>query len=216
LASPDCCGSVSIDEGNTTIAVQRYLDELAGDSPAEPVVRALLDRAAGRLWRLCAALLHRSYPRLTRPPLNLQVDEMLSAVVERLLKALREARPTNVRQFFALASQHMRWELNDMARRLDEEPDAVTLPPELVPAQASSESGLSPDALRIFGAIDRLPEDDREVFDLVRIQGMSNAEAARVLEVSPMTVMRRLNRSLTQLATTLADLRPDFDEPSMS
>ena len=141
---------------------------------------------------------------------------MLSAVVERLLKALREARPTNVRQFFALASQHMRWELNDMARRLDEEPDAVTLPPELVPAQASSESGLSPDALRIFGAIDRLPEDDREVFDLVRIQGMSNAEAARVLEVSPMTVMRRLNRSLTQLATTLADLRPDFDEPSMS
>ena len=121
-----------------------------------------------------------------------------------------------MRQFFALASQHMRWELNDMARRLDEEPDAVALPPELVPAPASSESGLTPDALRIFGAIDRLPEDDREVFDLVRIQGMSNAEAARVLEISPMTVMRRLNRSLTQLAVALADLRPDFDEPSMS
>ena len=52
-------------------------------------------------------------------PLNLQAEEMLSAVVERLLKALREARPATVRQFFALASQHMRWELNDMARRLD-------------------------------------------------------------------------------------------------
>ena len=80
-------------EEHTTVAVQRYLDELAGDSPAEPVIRALLDRAVRRLHQLCATLLHQSYPRLTWPPLNLQADEMLSAVVERLLKALREARP---------------------------------------------------------------------------------------------------------------------------
>ena len=33
---------------------------------------------------------------------------MLAAVVERLIKALREARPASVRQFFALAGQHMR------------------------------------------------------------------------------------------------------------
>src|SRR6516164_8053425 len=114
-------------EDQTSVAVQRYLDDLAGDSPAEPVVRALLDRAVRRLHQLCAALLYRSYPRLTRPPTNLQADEMLSAVVERLLKALREARPANVRQFFALAGQHMRWELNDLARRLDEQPAAVEL-----------------------------------------------------------------------------------------
>jgi len=88
-------------DDHTTIVVQRYLDELAGDGPAETVVRALLDRAVHRLHELCASLLHRGYPRLSRPPLNLQSDEMLSAVVERLLKALREARPATVRQFFA-------------------------------------------------------------------------------------------------------------------
>src|ERR1700756_5145098 len=114
-------------EEPTTVAVQRYLDELGGGSDAEPVIRALLDRAVRRLHQLCATLLYRSYPRLTRPPLNLQVDEMLSAVVERLLKALREARPDSVRQFFALAGQHMRWELNDIARRLDQRPTAVEL-----------------------------------------------------------------------------------------
>ena len=66
-----------------------------------------LGRALQRLHFLCAALLHHSYPRLTRPPLNAQVDEVLGAVVERLLKALREARPPTVRQFFGLASQHI-------------------------------------------------------------------------------------------------------------
>ena len=38
-------------------------------------------------------------------------------MIERLLKALRAARPQTVREFFALANQHMRWELNDLARR---------------------------------------------------------------------------------------------------
>src|SRR5262249_26814529 len=109
----------------TTVAVQLYLDELAAGAPAEPVVRALLDRSAGRLHLLCSTLLFQSYPRLTRPPLNLQTDEMLSAVVERLLKAMREVRPQSVRQFFGLANRHMRWELNDLARRLDEHTAAL-------------------------------------------------------------------------------------------
>jgi RNA polymerase sigma-70 factor (ECF subfamily) len=197
-----------MDEEHTTVIVQRYLDELAGDSPAEPVVRALLGRAVGRLEQLCTTFLYRSYPRLTRPPLNLQADEVLSAVVERLLKALREARPASARQFFALACQHMRWELNDMARRLDEQPPAVELHDESMAAPASSDSGFSPDGRRILAAIERLPEGEREAFDLVRIQGMSQVEAAQVLEVSVMTVSRRLNRGLHLLAAALGDLSP--------
>ena len=46
-----------------------------------------------RVHRLGRHKLHRSYPRLTLPPLNLQADEMLSAVVERLLKAMGEIHP---------------------------------------------------------------------------------------------------------------------------
>ena len=197
---------------HTTVAVQRYLDELAGDSPAEPVVRALLDRAVRRLHQLCATLLYRSYPRLARPPLNLQAEEMLSAVVERLMKALRAARPANPRQFFALACQHMRWELNDMARRLDEQPTAAELRDEVVPAPSSSGSGISPNGRRILEAIENLPEGERDAFDLVRIQGMSQAEAAPVLGVSVMTVNRRLNRGLQLLAATLRDLSPEEAE----
>ena len=193
---------------HTTAVVQRYLDELAQDSPAEPVVRALLDRAVRRLHLLCATLLYRSYPRLTQPPLNLQADELLGAVTERLLKALRAARPGNVRQFFGLANQHMRWELNDLARRLDEQPAAVELSEGLVPAPASSGSGLSPDGRRMLAVIGDLPEDEREAFDLVRVQGMTQVDAAQILGVSTATVKRRLNRGLQLLAVALEDLRP--------
>src|SRR5437899_3903150 len=168
-------------EEHTTAAVQRYLNELAEDSSAEPVVRALLDRAVRRLHLLCATLLYRSYPRLTQPPLNLQAEELLSAVAERLLKAMRQIRPQTVRQFFALANQHLRWELNDLARRLDEQPPAVELREGLVPAPAGSSSVLAPAGRRILEAIDGLPVDEREVFDLVRIQGLTQVEAAEVL-----------------------------------
>jgi RNA polymerase sigma-70 factor (ECF subfamily) len=205
-----------MDEEHTTTAVQRYLDGLAGDTPVEPIVRALLDRAIRRLHRLCATLLYQSYPRLARPPMNLQADEMLGAVVERLLKALRQARPKTARQFFALACQHMRWELNDLARRLDEHPAAGALDDGQVAAPASSDSGLSPDGRRILAAIDRLPESEREAFDLVRIQGMSQAEAAQLLGVSAMTVSRRLSRGLQLLAATLGDLYPGGRDPASS
>jgi RNA polymerase sigma-70 factor (ECF subfamily) len=200
-------------EDRTTAVVERYLIALAGDTPADPVVRGLLDRAVGRLRLHCAGLLHRSYPRLARPPLNLEADDLLGAVVERLLKAMREARPRTVRQFFALANRHIRWELNDLARRLDEQPDAVELREGLAPAAPSSGSALGPDARRILEAIEDLPEDEREAFDLVRIQGLTQPEAAEILGVSAATVKRRLNRGVLRLSQRLNDLRPD-GEPS--
>jgi RNA polymerase sigma factor (sigma-70 family) len=157
---------------------------------------------------LCAALLYRGYPRLTHPPLNLETDEMLGGVVAGLITAMRTVRPQTVRQFFGLATQHMRWQLNDLARRLDQQPAAVALSEGGVPAQpASSASMLSPEARRIWQAIDDLPEEEREVFDLVRIQGLTNGEAGSIVGISIKTVQRRLNRARLLLAEKLADLQ---------
>jgi RNA polymerase sigma-70 factor (ECF subfamily) len=65
-------------------------------------------------------------------------------------------------------------------------------------------------------AIDELPEEEREVFDLVRIQGMAQTEVAQVLGVSTVTVKRRLSRGLRLLAEQLADLRPCQEPPDSS
>lgn len=196
----------------TTASIQRYLDALDGareGALAEPVVRQLLERSADRLHALCGALLHRSYPRLARPPLGLRSEEMLSAVVERLLKALREARPATVRQFFALANRHMRWELNGLARSLDERTPAVELSDSALPAPAEDDSRAGAATLRILAALEALPEDEREVFELVRIQGLLHQEAAELLGVSTKTVQRRLSRGLLLLTDELGDLRAD-------
>jgi len=201
-----------MDEERTTAAVQRYLNELAGDSPAEPIVRALLGRAVSRLQILCSNMLYRSYPRLGKPPMNLHADELLGAVVERLLKALRGARPKTVREFFALANQHMRWELNGVARRLDKRPSVVELHDVAVSAESTGSSAdVNPEYLRMLNAINELPEEEREAFELVRIQGLTQPEAAEVLGVSTRTVQRRLNHSLQSLIEKLDDLRPEGD-----
>ena len=191
------------------------LAKLSGDAPAEPVVRALLASSVDRLHLLCATLLHRNYPRLTKPPLNLQADEMLSGVVERMIKAMRVVRPGNVRQFFALANQHMRWELNELARRFDQETRAVELRESAVggPAPSLTTSQVSPNTIRMLEAIDSLPDDEKETFSLVRVQGMTQADAAAVLGVSVKTVQRRLNRSLLLLGEKLRDLQPHPLQP---
>ena len=98
------------------------------------------------------------------------------------------------------------WELNDLARRLDEVPASVELREGLVPAPASSDSGLSPAGRRILEAIEGLPEGEREAFDLVKIQGLTHAEAAGVLGVSLRTVKRWVSRGLRLLMARLADL----------
>jgi RNA polymerase sigma-70 factor (ECF subfamily) len=96
---------------------------------------------------------------------------------------------------------------------IDEQPTAAELREGPVPASASSASGLTLDCRRMLPAIDELPQDEREVFDLARIDGMMHAEVAYVLGVSEETVKRRLSRGMRLLTEHLADLRPGEKPP---
>src|SRR2546423_11390448 len=101
---------------------------------------------------------------------------MLSAVVERLIKALRGVRPQTVRQFFALANQHIRWELNDLARRLDDRTRAEELRESAVwgpiPVSPNPSQG-RPNTPPILAAIESLPGDEREKLSLGCAHGLT-------------------------------------------
>jgi RNA polymerase sigma factor (sigma-70 family) len=102
----------------------------------------------------------------------------------------------------------MRWQLNDMARHLDEQPILVELREEFLVAPDDSDSAITPDGRLMLRAIENLPEDEREAFELVRFQELTHTEVAEVLGVSTKTVQRRLNRASLLLTRELRDLRP--------
>jgi RNA polymerase sigma-70 factor (ECF subfamily) len=85
----------------------------------------------------------------------------------------------------------------------------VELMEEQVPIQDSSHSVLSPVARQVLETVDGLPEDEREAFDLVHVQGLSQAEAAELLGVAARTVKRRLDRGIQLLAERLVELSPE-------
>jgi len=85
----------------------------------------------------------------------------------------------------------------------------VELRDSIVPAPPESGgSRVTPNARRMLEAIEGLPDDEREAFNLVRIQGLTHPEAAEVLGVSAKTIQRRLNRGVMLLSEKLADLEP--------
>jgi RNA polymerase sigma-70 factor (ECF subfamily) len=208
------------DTEDTNVAIQYCLTKLAGatdDSDARQTVRELLSVAAGPILLLCGSTLSRHYPRLAKGPFNVEPDDLLGAVAERLIKAMRNVRPSHVREFFALTMKHIRWELNGLVREFDAqryEPlrfDVTAWEPE------TSDEQFSPLGHRILEAIHGLAQSDQEIFNLVRLQGMTQRDAAEVLGISERTVERRLKRILPRLWGELGALQhPQWTEPHRS
>jgi RNA polymerase sigma-70 factor (ECF subfamily) len=200
-----------IDTEDIDMALHRYLNRLAGatdDSDALQIAREVLSVAAGPILLLCGSTLRRHYPRLAKGPFNVQPEDLVGAVVERLIKAMRNVRPAHVREFFALTMKHVRWELNGLARELDAHrcerlrSDVIAGEPE------ASDEQFSALGHRILKAIHGLAQTDQEIFNLVRLHGMTQSDAADVLGISVRTVERRLRRILPRLWGELGGLQP--------
>ncbi|MFN0021729.1 MAG: RNA polymerase sigma factor [Pirellulaceae bacterium] len=64
------------------------------------------------------------------------------------------------------------------------------------------------DALLGDASAERLPGENREVFELVRFQGLIHGEAAGVVGTSVKSVQRRLNRARLLWAAEVGDICP--------
>lgn len=174
----------------------------AGDPTA---LDGLLRHAADRLERLARHML-RSHPAVQRWA---QTDDVLQGALVRLTRALQALRPASSRQFFALAAQQLRRELIDLARHY--------YGAEGVGANHASGSHVvdpsdqthDPDHLADWSAIhehiEQLPEEERAVVDLLFYQGLPQAEAAAILNVTVRTVQRRWQSALLRLHRVLRD-----------
>lgn len=175
---------------NSTAHLQACLDRLqAGDRAARD---DLLNVACARLTRLARKML-RADGRLHRWE---DTDDVLQTALIRLLQALRTVMPATPREFFRLSARQIRLTLIDLARHYYGPHGAAahheTRPPQ---GKECSDATLEPDRLAVWTEfherIGTLPDEQREVFELVWYQGMKHDEVGCLLNVSTKTVQRR-------------------------
>jgi RNA polymerase sigma-70 factor (ECF subfamily) len=191
---------------DTTIHLQRCLDRLQqGDTAARD---ELVNAACERLSRLARKML-KADGRLRRWE---ETGDVFQNAMLRLCRALREVTPGSLREFFRLAALQIRRELIDLARHyygpagmaakhetLVPRGGQETSPPALDPSDSRHEPGKLALWTEFHERVGALPEEEREVFDLVCYQGLSHAEAANLLDVSTKTVQRRWQAACLKL-----------------
>lgn len=193
-----------VDSSPGTEQLQGWLERMrSGDRSA---LDELIRHVCSRLEKLTRQLL-RSYPGVHRWA---QTDDVLQNALLRLLRALKVVQPESMRDFFALATVQIRRELLDLARhyygpegmganhasQADAEPSGT-------PLYEKADQSLEPSNLaewcEFHRHIDELPGEEREVIDLLFYQGLTQAEAAIILNVTVRTVQRRWQSALLKL-----------------
>jgi RNA polymerase sigma-70 factor (ECF subfamily) len=189
----------------TTIELEDHLRRMnTGDRQAR---EQLFRHVSARLERLARKML-RQFPSVQR---WCQTDDVLQGALARLLRSLEQIAPASLRELFALSTTMIRRELIDLARHF-------TGPEGLGANHASQQGGgvgssapaneradmtHDPAALALWSELHEkvkdLPADERETFDLLFYQELTQSQAAQVLGVSERTVQRRWQAALLQL-----------------
>ena len=164
-----------------------------GDATAH---EALLNHACDRLLGLTRKMFH-GYPNLRRWE---QTDDVFQNSMLRLHRALAEVRVESVRHFFNLAAVQVRRELLDLAKHhFGPEGGGANHHTDGQPADDDGgslhEKAEEPDDLsgwsEFHAQVEKLHEDEQEVFNLLYYEGLTQEEAAKLLGISVRTLKRR-------------------------
>lgn len=178
----------------TSTTLQGLLERGADDPAA---YQQLLAHTWERLLQLTRKML-RQFPRVHRWE---ETEDVFQAAAMRLFTSLSVVRPSNLRAFLGLAATQIRRTLIDLARHHFGPLGAAARhhsDPVIGPAAQQSPGpsvSSAPDSLDDWAdfheAIERLPDELREVFSLRWYQGLAQTEIAQMLGVSVPTVQRR-------------------------
>jgi RNA polymerase sigma-70 factor (ECF subfamily) len=198
-------------EQGTTAFLQIQIERLKrGDQAARD---ELIARAGERLQYLTRKIFS-DFGRVRKYE---DTSDVLQGAYMRLLRRLQSATPTNVQEFFQLAAREIRCTLIDLARHYYGPLGAGAH--EDTPPLANDDSGAAPldisdyrnEPRHLSGwtefheHIDALPEEERSVVDLLWYHGMTQEEAAQVLDISLSTLKRRWMTARVRLQSVLPD-----------
>jgi RNA polymerase sigma factor (sigma-70 family) len=199
-----------VGESSSSTHLQRLLDRLrAGDDSARDV---LVQHGVER-FRLLARDMFRRQLDLRKLD---ETDDVLQKALVRLHRALANVRPPDVRAFVGLAARQIRWVLRDLAsqmaaaRRITYVNDGP-----LERDEPESPLGEPSDVLEwseFHARIESLPDEERETFDLLYYEGLSQPEAAALLQTSLRTVKRRWQGARLMLRKALRGEWPSLED----
>jgi RNA polymerase sigma factor (sigma-70 family) len=199
---------------DTSADLQDLIDRLQRGDPAAR--HELLQRAHSHLLRIAGSIFEQDFPGL-RGRHNL--ESVVSEVWIRLVSALEVTQPQTVDGFLGLVFHKVRQVLLDMARRQRRDdahrhhPRAESGDSNELPLYDRADSSNDPGRLAILSEfhqqVEKLPDDERIVFELRYYTGFSQVEIAQMRGLSPKQVSRlwlaatrRLARWLKEFATT--------------
>jgi RNA polymerase sigma-70 factor (ECF subfamily) len=175
---------------------------------------ALLACAGDRLLRLTRKMLKQSADVKRWE----QTDDVFQNAMMRLYRALDQVELQSARHFYHIAAMQIRRELIDLARRYQGprgmgrylqsqvplRPDEPGAPPRYEVAEQTHDPTQLASWLEFHLGVERLPEEDRETFQLLWYAGLTLREVAEALNVSVRTVRRRWQSARLQLHDVLS------------
>jgi RNA polymerase sigma factor (sigma-70 family) len=193
---------------NTSADLQDLIDRLRGGEVEAR--RELLQRAHDRLLRIAATVFHEDFPALRD---RHELESVVSEVWMRLVGALEATQPQTVEGFFGLVFHKVRQVLLDMAsrqRRDDLHRRAGPLDANDSAALAACDrADTTHDPARLAALtelhdqIEKLPAEQRTVFDLHYYGGYSQVDIAQMLKLNPKQVSRLWLAATGRLAMCL-------------
>jgi RNA polymerase sigma-70 factor (ECF subfamily) len=198
------------DSSVRTLQLHGWLERMrAGDRAARD---ELLQAVCGRLEQLARKMLRR-FPNVQRWT---ETGDVLNSALVRLLRSLeRMEAPASMRDFFALAAEHMRRELLDLARHFasSKGPRAVQLSqlpddsrgPSYEPAAPDEDPGELERWCSFHHEVEQLPAEEREVVGLIFYHGWAQADVAQLFAVHERTIRRRWTSAMVRLHHVLGE-----------
>lgn len=204
--------------GEDTARVQSALDRFnAGETNA---CNDLFTQVSQRFQQIARRMLYGNFARLAA---EVQTADLTQEASMRLIKALGDVKITTPAEFFRFSSAMMRRVLIDLVRHHFGPEGLAGHRAPAAPADASGVSTPAPSvgnsnspevlaAWREFHErVENLPPEQRELFDLLWYQELSQKEAAALLGVSIPTVKRRWSDAKIELIDVLGDSFPGWN-----
>jgi RNA polymerase sigma-70 factor (ECF subfamily) len=174
-----------------------------------PHARNLLVEAT---WGRCRILIRRMFPHTSWLHRRDETDDVLQKAMLRLYRALEHVKPSDVTSLLGLLARQIRWVLRDLVREAARaKPVAYVgdVREDSSPADPAGEPQSQMQWADFHSAVEAMPDDEREMFDLLFYQVLSQADAAALLGTSVRTVKRRWQQARLLLHDALRGDWPD-------